>query len=180
MSVYSPDALRLRPPPTLAVLAIALGTACGGGASYTGETYRDAEATYRIGGPGSGWTSLDVEGQNDLAWSHSDLAAVIQVNASCSPELDVRLDVLTNHLLIGFTDRDIRSQETVPLDAREALRTHVVAKLDGVPREMLLVILKKDGCIYDFALIAPPGPRFERARTAYDALLGGFHAGGDQ
>ena len=176
--------MRFRSLCTIAVLpllpAFAIGTACGGGATLQGDTYTDAEARYRIGRPGEGWQALDVEGQNDLAWSHADLAAVIQVNASCDPDLDIPLPVLTNHLLIGFTEREIRSEERVPLDAREALRTHVVAKLDGVPREMVLTVLKKNGCVYDFALVAPPGSRFERARQAYEAMIGGFHAGGDR
>ena len=35
------------------------------------------------------------------------------------------------------------------------------------------VVLKKDGCVYDFALVAPPAG-FGRARNAYDAMLQSF------
>ena len=98
--------------------------------------------------------------------------------ASCDPDLDIPLSSLRNHLLIGFTERELRDERLVPLDSREALRTHLVAKLDGVPREMVLTVLKKDGCVYDFALVAPPGGEFERARGDYERLLAGFHAGG--
>jgi hypothetical protein len=62
----------------------------------------------------------------------------------------------------------------VPLDGREALRSHVVAKLDGVPRELLLTVMKKDGCVYDFALVAPPGGGFGQAHQAYDGVLESF------
>jgi len=116
---------------------------------------------------------MNVQGQNDLAWAHHGHAAIIQANASCNPSLDIPLTALTNHLLIGFTEREVAEQELVPMDGREALRTHMRAKLDGVPRELLLVVLKKDGCIYDFALVAPPAG-FERARGAYDAMLQSF------
>lgn len=150
---------------------------CGGGGALAGGVYQDPEARYQVEGPGSGWERLEVEEQNDLAWGEPDLAAVIQINASCDPDLDIPLEALRNHLLIGFTEREVRTEERVPLDSREALRTHLRAKLDGVPREMVLTILKKDGCVYDFALVAPPGPKFARALPSYDALLSAFRAG---
>lgn len=113
-------------------------------------------------------------GQNDLAFSHPELASVIQVNASCDPQLDIPLEALTRHLLIGFTQREVHSEERVLLASREALRTHVTAALDGVPRELLLYVLKKDGCVYDFALVAPPGGRFSEARGDFQQLIEGF------
>jgi hypothetical protein len=82
--------------------------------------------------------------------------------------------------LFDFTEQEVLSEELVPLDGREALRTHVVAKLDGVPREMVLVVLKKDGCVYDVALVAPRGDSFSRARPVFETLVAGFHAGGDR
>ena len=174
MTPYSPR--RLRAPLAIVVLGTVLA-GCGGGGTLSGTEYTDAEAQYRIGELGGGWTRLDVEEQNDLAWSNGDLAAVIQVNASCDPDLDIPLSSLRNHLLIGFTDREVQDEQLVPLDSREALRTHLVAKLDGVPREMVLTVLKKNGCVYDFALVAPPGAEFQRARADYERLVGGFHAG---
>jgi hypothetical protein len=155
---------------------VAALAACGGG-SYEAGVYRDEEATFRIGTLPAGWARVDLDGQNDLAFHHDGLAAVLQVNASCDPSLDIPLVALTNHLLFGFTEREIRSQELLPFSSREALRTHLTAKLDGVPREILLTVLKKDGCVYDFALVAPPGAAFLRARPAFEALLAGFATG---
>ena len=97
------------------------------------------------------------------------------MNASCDTALDIPLVALTNHLLVGFTERsEVEPQALVQMDGREALRTHVVAKLDGVTRELLLTVLKKDECVYDFALLAPPGAPFAQSLPAYDAMLGGF------
>lgn len=164
-------------PRALAILGCCLAAlGCGGSGSLTGQQYRDGEASYRVGLLDSPWERLHVEDQNDLAWSRGDLRAIIQINASCDPALDIPLVALTNHLLIGFTEREIESQELFPMASREALRTHLRAKLDGVPRELALVVLKKDGCVYDFALIVAPGPSFERARADFDQVLGGFSA----
>ncbi len=154
----------------LAALLCAVG--CAGGGNYEGGVYQDDEARFRMADPGDGWESLAVEDANDLAWARD--GAVIQVNSSCDPSLDIPLPALTNHLMIGFTERDLVSQELVPMAGREALRTHVRAKLDGVPREMVLVVLKKNECVYDFAAVTPPGPSFERARSELDAMLASF------
>lgn len=155
----------------LALVLFAAG--CGGGASFSNHVYRDAEAHYRVGEVGSRWERVGI-GDNDLAWHDAGTGSVVQVNATCDPFQDVPLSALTNHLLIGFTDREWRSSDGVPLDGREALRSHVVARLDGVPRELLLYVLKKDQCTYDLALIAPPGDAFRAAEPEFERLVAGF------
>ncbi len=155
-------------------IAIALVAGGCGGASFDGTTYADEEASYRVGALGDGWEALDVA-QNDLAWRRRS-GAFVHVNATCDPYSDVPLSSLTNHLLIGFTEREWRSSELVDLDGREARRSHVVASLDGVPRELLLYVMKKDECIYDFALIAPPGEAYEEAEPDFERFVNGFHA----
>ena len=161
--------------PSLFLLAL-LG--CGGdnGGVFREDegVYTDTEAEYEIGDLGPAWERVDVAGQNDLAFVRDD-GAVIQVNASCDPSLDIPLDALTNHLLAGFTDRgDDEQRELVPFAGREAQRTHVTARLDGVERELLLLVLKKDDCVYDFALVAPPGQVFTDARAEFEPFVGEF------
>lgn len=168
---YGPSTLRNL---IFAILAVSLWVpGCATSGELRGRVYADDEARYRLG-PLPRWQRLEVDARNDLAFGQPELAAVIQVNSSCNPELDIPLEALTGHLLIGFTERRIREQRRVPMAAREALRTHVVGKLDGVPREMVIHVLKKNGCVYDFALIAPPDGRFQRAQTAYERMVGGF------
>lgn len=155
------------------VFALALGACGGGGGTLRAGVYVDEEASYRVGTLGPGWDQIDLS-QNDLAWHSDGLGSVVQVNATCDPFSDVPLTSLTNHLLIGFTEREYKNSALVALDGREALRTHVVARFDGVPREIVLYVLKKDTCTYDFALIAPPGGRFSAAETVFDAFVQGF------
>lgn len=158
-----------RAAPLLLVIA-----ACGG-AHYAAGVYDDGEVRYRLTPPaGPGWRAVEVERHNDLAYANDRLGAVIQVNGSCDPGLDIPLPALTNHLLFGFTERNIDAQELVPMDGREALRTQVRAKLDGVPRQLELVVLKKDGCVYDFALVARPGASFSEAQAVFHAMLDSF------
>ena len=169
---------RVSRPFALSLLLCLLSAAflgCGGaGARLHGRIYEDAEARYRIGDLGDGWDSIHVARANDLAWTHGATGAIVQVNASCDPAADIPLAVLTNHLVAGFTGRDLREQAVVPLDGREALRTHLVASLDGVRRELLFYVMKKDECVYDFALIAPEGESFEAGLLRFEPFVQGF------
>ena len=138
------------------------------------SVYRGAQTSYRIGPVSSDWTSVTVNQQNDLAWHNETKGAVMHVDSDCDPGLDIPLTALRSHLMIGFTERDIIEEELVPMDGREALRTHFSAKLDGVPRDILLQILKKDDCVYDFGLITPAGPSFDEALADFNQMLAGF------
>lgn len=132
------------------------------------------QVDYRIGELPDYWRRVFVEG-NDLAFSEGDTGRALSVNSTCEGHEDPPLPVLTRHLLMGFTERQEVSQQLIPLDGREALRSRHTAKLDGVPVELELVVLKKDGCVYDFTYVAPPGQAEPRMKD-FDQLIAGFHA----
>lgn len=157
------------------VWLLLISVSCGG-PTFTNGVFREGATTFRVGALTTGWDRVNIDGQNDLAWHHAKFQAAIQVNASCDPEMDIPLEALTAHLLIGFTERQIAEQRLVPMDQREALRMILVAKLDGVPRKMALIVLKKDGCVFDFSLIAPPDDHFSRALPHFESLLAGFRS----
>ncbi|MFW2386833.1 MAG: hypothetical protein ACN4G0_00740 [Polyangiales bacterium] len=150
----------------------AMGCATTG--ALQGGVFQGEQTSYRVGPVGTDWTPVTVDNQNDLAWHSEAKGAVIHVDSDCDPALDIPLTALRSHLLIGFTEREVISEDVVPMDGREALRTRLRAKLDGVPRAILLQILKKDGCVYDFGLVTPPGPSFDEALSDFDGVLAGF------
>jgi hypothetical protein len=150
------------------------GMACATTGTLENGVYEGDQTSYRIGPVGPDWTRVTVEGQNDLAWHNGAKGALMHVDSDCDPALDIPLSALRNHLVIGFTNREVLDEQLVPMDGREALRTHLTAKLDGVPREILLQILKKDTCVYDFGLITPPGQGFSEALGDFDQMLAGF------
>lgn len=162
----------------LVLLALA---ACSGGPRYVRSSttldVRSAATRYHVGALPDAWRPIDVGGQNDVAFTAERLDAVVQANARCdAADNDVPIESLTQHLLIGFTERAVQDEATQPMDDREARFTHIVAKLDGVPRELVLVVLKKDGCVYDLSLVAPHDGRFASARPDFDAFVRAFHA----
>lgn len=156
------------------LLGVTLLSACGG-PSYAGGVYHEGALHFAVEAPVSPWRSAGVEGAHDLAWTHAETAAVIHVGGSCDPRLDLPLPALTNHLLIGFTEREVLEEERRTFQSREALDSHVVAKLDGVVRELRLVVLKKDDCVYDFALVSSRSA-FADANVTFTSVLDSFEA----
>jgi hypothetical protein len=127
-----------------AALLIAVG--CGG-ASLRNGIYEDEDVRYRVGTPAADWRPLQVS-DNDLAFSGAQLGTV-SVNSTCVDYEDVPADALINHLLFEMTNRRFVLEETVTLDGRGARHVIVQAELDGVPLEIELFVLKKDGCVFD-------------------------------
>lgn len=150
--------------------------ACGGARStWEGGVYRSGAVAFRISaGVPAGWQQISVE-HASLAYRDDAHDASVLVNARCGVrDGDSPLLALTNHLLMGTTERDVLSQETIPFDAREALHTRMTAKLDGVPRSFDIFVLKKDGCVYDFVYVAPPAQLAEGA-PPFEDFVRGFH-----
>jgi hypothetical protein len=138
-----------------------------------GQTSRDREVAFRVGPIPSTWRPIDLD-ETRLAFRDDAARATIAVNGRCGKDADdVPLTALTAHLFLVFTDRTILSQEEVTLDGRAALRTELAARLDGVPRRFTVIVLKKDGCVFDLLFIADP--RTDRdAFAAFDRFVQGF------
>jgi hypothetical protein len=133
---------------------------------------------YRLGALAPGWRIVRTSGAQ-IDFFNQALDAVIQGNATCRADNDASpLGALTANLLLGYTERRARSQETIALAGREALETIVEAKLDGVPLLIDLVVLKRNNCIFDLSYAAPinaDAPRAEAVRAAeFPRFVAGF------
>ena len=140
-----------------------------------GQVYRGEGMTFRVGPVPSTWRRVEVD-QSLVAFRDDDAEATIAVNGRCGQDGDdVPLTALTAHLFLHFTERRLLEQQLIPMDGREALRTELIAKLDGVPKHFTVVVLKKDGCVYDFLHItdgnAPGGQEeFQRFVRGFATL----------
>jgi hypothetical protein len=130
-------------------LALLLAIAGCSGASLRNGIYCDDQARYRVGTLPSRFERIAVD-DNDLAFHHRG-GGTISVNATCTSYEDVPLPALVNHLLFETTERRFLVEETVTLDGRAARHVLVRAELDGVPIELELYVMKKDGCVIDLA-----------------------------
>ena len=159
----------------IALACVALG-ACNG------HTYKDGY--FSKGGLRYHVATLDPAqwqqlgfADNDLAWVNRSSPHVLSTNATCDLENhgDPSLEVLTTHLLFGFSDKTLNARETKTIDGRQALISSYVAKLDGVPVEIVLAVLKKNDCVHDFIYISPPGQAAAH-RAQFELLLTQFAA----
>jgi hypothetical protein len=130
------------------------------------------QVCYVVGSLPPSWRLVQ-QHSGEVGFFSDDAGAVIQSNVSCSAQEEAApLAALTNQLLIGYTERRVRAQTLVALDRREALHSLVDVKLDGVPMQLELYVLKRNGCVFDLSYAVPVG-RKGGARD-FAAFVAGF------
>jgi hypothetical protein len=145
---------------------------CACGAGLKGEYFVKDDVKYRVERPNASvWRRVGFA-ENDLAWV-TERGHLLAMNSTCRDHGDPSLEVLTQHMLMGFSDKQLLRRRTFMLDGRDALESSYAAKLDGVPTEITVVVLKKDGCVHDFTYVAPLGHADEH-KAELDALVDGF------
>lgn len=155
----------------LAVLLCLPWLACAS-SGFDGRVYRDGDLRFRLGQIPHGWRQIDADGAL-LAFRDDAANTTVAVNGRCHVDGDdVPLASLTQHLFLQFTERTQLSQTGVNLDGREALRSEISAALDGVKKQYLVYVLKKDNCVYDFMLIAADAE--PRPRAEFEHFVQGF------
>jgi hypothetical protein len=160
--------------PLLLPVALLLG-ACAHADRFEDGVLRKGDLSVQVGPLPPSWRRIDVEGA-DLAFRDEAHAGSTLFDVRCGRrDDDAPLSVLTQHLLMGTTDREIDAQETIPFDGREAMHTLLRAKLDGVPMQYDLYVMKKDGCIYDIVYVAAPS-RFAEGAQDFERFTRGVHA----
>jgi hypothetical protein len=157
----------------IALLACVPALSCAGGPSFDGSVYRSDELSFRVGPVPPSWRQIEADAAL-VAFRDDRQNVTVAVNGRCGKDGDdVPLQALTHHLFLHFTDRQVRSQSVVEMDSREAMRTELLAKLDGVPKHYTVYVLKKDGCVFDFLHIAESGAA-AGTRADFDRFVRGF------
>lgn len=152
-------------------VVLGLGVGCAG-TSYRAGTYTLDGVRFRLGDLPPEWRKVYAE--RGLTWRREDSrSTTITVNVSCRRTGDAPLEVLTNHLLFGLTQREFESREIVPLLGREAERAVVTAKLDGVSIKIATMVLKRNRCVYDAFYAAAPA-RFDQHREEFERMVEGL------
>lgn len=161
----------------VAVLAEGLLSGCAK-PGLQGQTYYGEYVTFEVGPIPAHWRSVDSGVKDEtiaaLAFRSDPARATVGVTGRCNRDGDdVPLRALTQHLYIGFTQRELQKETLFELQRREALRTEMSAALDGVKKHMVFVVLKRDGCVYDFWRI---GDLPTSTTPEFDEFVQGFRA----
>jgi hypothetical protein len=158
---------------TLAVGLIALQSV-----GCAGRQASRMEGRYTLGDPGDGWRSVRPGGA-DFAWYNESLRATLYGDSNCADRFeDGPLRDLAKHLTVGIADEELLFEETHSLAGREAYTARRRGQLDGVAVEVGVTVLKKDACVYDMVLIAPPGEPFEAAWSDFRGAVSDFQTKG--
>jgi hypothetical protein len=158
-----------------ALSVAALLVACAHQAWTPGDPLHKDGRTITLGPVPPAWQRIEVVGA-DLAFRDAAREGSALFNAECDRhDDDAPLSVLTEHLIMGTTERQFEKQDVVPFDGREAMHSLLSAKLDGVPMRYDIFVLKKDGCVYDLVYVAPPA-RFTDGTGEFERFAGGLHA----
>jgi hypothetical protein len=156
-------------------LAGAIGCSTSG---LQGNVFRQGDVAFRVGPIPDHWEQLDQEVPGDdlasFAFRDDQNGVTVGAAGRCHRDGDdVPLRSLTQHLYLGFTNRQIEHEQELRLDGRAALRTEMTASLDGVPKHLLFVVVKKDGCVYDFwhiASYAGENPEFDQFVQGFEVV----------
>ncbi len=153
----------------------ALASACAHTDSFSEGVLRKGDLRVEVGPVPQTWRRVRVEGA-DLAFRDDAREGSTLFDVRCGRrDDDAPLSVLTDHLMMGTTERDIEIQDVQPFDRREAMHTLLHAKLDGVAMQYDIYVMKKDGCVYDLVYVAPPG-RFAEGAADFERFAAGVHA----
>ncbi len=79
--------------------------------------------------------------------------AMIALNSLCHRYESTSLERLARQYESGLRDAVSLGDEELMIDGRRAYRLHLKGNYDGVPSEMIIVVLRKNECLFDFSLV---------------------------
>ncbi len=155
-------------------LVLTMLVACGKQAPPENPARKDRmEGRYKVGDPGAGWTRVNAGGA-DMAWFHRESSATMYFDSNCRDRFeDGKLSALLTHLTFGIARGKPIREEALKLDGREALMRVQGGLIDGVTVRVGAVVTKKDECLYDGLLIAPPST-FDSQWETFSKVVSGF------
>ena len=108
---------------------------------------------YTFTPPDSKWKEIKPD-NSDQAFLNSKTKSILIANSLGKKYQSTSRENLMGNILSGIDNVKVEQNDEHKLVSRDALRSYVRGKMDGVPVYMILQVIKKNRCIYDFALIS--------------------------
>jgi hypothetical protein len=129
---------------------------------------------YNVGDLPSDWKRTKIGSYRTIAFYNEASKSTIETDAFCDGSYeDASLQVLTTHLYFDIRDKKIRWEKSFMIDDRGALRSVADGKVDGVPIVLDTVVIKKNNCLFDFAMVSEPG-LYSKAAPDFESFFKGF------
>ncbi len=103
--------------------------------------------------PTSPYREIQLESA-DHSWQNPNTGNTISYMSSCENYSDPDLESLLSIATEGIEGLRIVQQKKLNFNGREALNTILIGRVDGVPIQADLTVLKKNNCVFNISYIA--------------------------
>lgn len=127
---------------------------------------------YKYQAPDASFRKLDNE-QTDLAWQNEKSGNTIAVLSECSETRDPSLQDLEAEMTQVLNDHKVIQSQPLTFEEREALRSLIEGKVDGISVSVDVLTFKKNSCSYTLTYMGR-SQGFEKERKVFENFLKGF------
>jgi hypothetical protein len=127
---------------------------------------------YHYGNISNKWRALHSPNA-DLALISKDDDASLMLYSKCKSKTDASLNDLASNLLLGMTEITAINNTNTYVSKREALVKTYSAKIDGIPRKIKILVVKKNECYYE-VILASSIDSFNQYENEFDQIVKSF------
>jgi hypothetical protein len=127
---------------------------------------------YKYLTPDSSFQKIESE-QTDLAWQNQKSGNTIAVLTECSETADPSLTDLEADMTQVLNESKVVKTENLMFEEREALRSMIEGKVDGIAVKLDVLTFKKNSCSYTLTYMGR-AQGFEKDHSAFDSFVKGF------
>lgn len=144
------------------------------GCSFTdSQTLRKSQG-YSLDFKNTDWTSIAPR-EADKAFISNKTSSILLLNSLCGIYEATSLNHLISNMMGGIEDVQIQRKQENELINRKSLRTYAIGEIDGVPIFLIIETVRKDSCIYDFALISNSEKTRSKDEDRFNEFLRGLN-----
>lgn len=118
----------------------------------------------------SPWKKIDNEG-SDIALSNQKTNSIFIFNSACRKFDPSNLPTLTNSILTGIDNVEIKEKSMTTHQDRDAVLVIAKGSVDGIERYFRILTTQKNNCIYDLALIATTAAKLEKDTVDFNKFI---------
>lgn len=102
--------------------------------------------------PATPYTEIKI-GSADRSWQNPKNGNTISYMSSCNMSAEPNLEILSKMALDGVENLHVIQKNYITFNGREALNTILIGRVDGVPVQADLTVLKKNNCVFNLTYI---------------------------
>jgi hypothetical protein len=118
----------------------------------------------------SPWKKVSTEG-SDIALSNQKTNSFFIFNSACRKFDPSNLPTLTNSILTGIDNVEIKEKTMTTHQERDAVLVIAKGSVDGIERYFRILTTQKNNCIYDLALIATTAEKLEKDTVDFNKFI---------